>query len=90
MYNTKGCGYSLFLAEKYITDNCLILPGNRKFNTEVLKTIDRNNSQIFINKKIKYKLGCHVIKEEEGRSHQFLVEVKLAQLQSFLGRNLQT
>jgi choline kinase len=67
IYNTRGYGYSLFLAEKYIKDNCLILSGSRKFSTEILKTIDHNSSQIFTNKKIKYKLGCHVIKENQAK-----------------------
>jgi hypothetical protein len=56
--------YSLFLAQEFLNDNCMILFGDTIISK---KTFDKfkttNGSQIFLNRKQKNKLGCVINNE---------------------------
>lgn len=58
-YDNKNTAYSLYLASKYLNDECIILFGDhilhKKSFTHFKPT---QQSQIFINRKQKNKLGC--------------------------------
>lgn len=61
-YDTKNNAYSLYLASKYLNDDCLILFGDHIFHKKTFLHFSRASakSQVFINKKHKNKLGCIV------------------------------
>ena len=60
MYENTGYATSLNLAKEYIDQDCFILSGNVRYDSKLLREINRANSQVIINTKQPYKLGCSI------------------------------
>lgn len=60
LYEDTGYATSLNLANQYMDGDCFILSGNIKYSSKSLQEINRKNSQIIVNTKQPYKLGCSV------------------------------
>jgi choline kinase len=58
-YEKYNHGYSLCLAKNFLNTECCILFGDNTLEPSVLKNFNNNNnSQVFINQKNQYSLGC--------------------------------
>lgn len=58
-YNKYNYAYSLYLAQEYLNDDCMIVFGDQIFKNNILNHLHQHkNSQIFISSKQKNKLGC--------------------------------
>lgn len=57
-YENKNYAYSLYLAEKYLDEECFIAFGDTVFRSNLFKNLLNNESQIFVNKLIVNDLGC--------------------------------
>lgn len=64
-YSTKNTGYSLYLASKYLNENCMIIFGENLLHKKSFTNFQPGKeSQIFINKKEKNNLGCIINKNK--------------------------
>lgn len=58
-YDQKNNAYSLFLASTYLNDDCIVLFGDNILHKKTFVHFKpSDNSQVFINRKQKNKLGC--------------------------------